>query len=159
MSSRLALKMPMLRYPRGLSRNLISCWGTFLIASVITKLLNDSPGKLWDSRNKHQQTNVFARSQQAKHVAWKHSNDMILFVFPMNHPSLSAHSWASILTDLQVPYTMRQALSSRSDVQASLKANHWRFPATSYVDVLRWLELGGGKRQKTTAATVMTYVK
>eukprot|EP00434_Breviolum_minutum_P011941 symbB.v1.2.010528.t1/scaffold641.1/size177546/2 len=35
---------------------------------------------------------------------------------------------------------MRQALSSRSDVQASLKANHWRFPATSYVDVLRWLE-------------------
>ena len=81
------------------------------------------------SRVEASATNVFARSQQAKSKPFS----SFLGIDPDN---------------LQVPYTMRQALSSRSDVQTSLKANHWRFPATSYVDVLRWLELGGWNDRK-----------
>eukprot|EP00435_Cladocopium_sp_Y103_P016376 s1809_g4.t1 len=41
-----------------------------------------------------------------------------------------------------VPHLMREALAHRPDVRVAAKANHWRFGAQSYVDVLRWLERG-----------------
>ena len=40
----------------------------------------------------------------------------------------------------EVPKTIREAIAARADVRAALKANHWRFPASSYIEVLRWLE-------------------
>ncbi|CAK9074383.1 unnamed protein product [Durusdinium trenchii] len=40
----------------------------------------------------------------------------------------------------EVPWTLRQALAARPDGRAAPSANHWRFPASSYIDVLRWLE-------------------
>eukprot|EP00438_Fugacium_kawagutii_P028687 Skav214065 [mRNA] locus=scaffold2017:836776:852391:+ [translate_table: standard] len=41
---------------------------------------------------------------------------------------------------------MREALSTRPDATASQKANHWRVSASSYTDVLRWLDgKGTGK--------------
>ena len=43
-------------------------------------------------------------------------------------------------TSAEVPHLMRHALASRPDVRFAAKANHWRFGAQSYVDVLRWLE-------------------
>ena len=41
---------------------------------------------------------------------------------------------------------MRHALASRPDVRFAAKANHWRFGAQSYVDVLRWLERMGWEK-------------